>query len=62
MWNDSRLQSDSISIQPFTRTMSGFLKIENLSKAYSATRPVFADVSFTLDRGEFVCIIGHSGC
>jgi len=42
--------------------MSGFLKIENLSKAYSATRPVFADVSFTLERGEFVCIIGHSGC
>jgi nitrate/nitrite transport system ATP-binding protein len=25
-------------------------------------KPVFADVSFTLDRGEFVCIIGHSGC
>jgi len=62
MWNDSRLQTDSIPIQPFTRTMPGFLKIENLSKAYSAIRPVFADVSFTLDRGEFVCIIGHSGC
>jgi nitrate/nitrite transport system ATP-binding protein len=62
MWNDNRLQSDSISLQPFNRTMSGFLKIEKLSKAYSATRPVFADVSFTLDQGEFVCIIGHSGC
>ena len=23
---------------------------------------MFADVSFTLDRAEFVCIIGHSGC
>ena len=23
---------------------------------------MFADVSFALDRGEFVCIIGHSGC
>ncbi len=42
--------------------MTGFLKIEKLSKAYSAARPVFSDVSFTLDRGEFVCIIGHSGC
>ena len=62
MWNDSRLQPDSLSLQPSARTMSGFLKIENLSKAYSATRPVFADVSFTLERGEFVCIIGHSGC
>ena len=62
MWNDTRLQPDSLSLQPSARTMSGFLKIENLSKAYSATRPVFADVSFTLERGEFVCIIGHSGC
>jgi nitrate/nitrite transport system ATP-binding protein len=24
--------------------------------------PVFENVSFTIDRGEFVCIIGHSGC
>ncbi len=42
--------------------MTGFLKIEKLSKAYSSSRPVFSDVSFTLERGEFVCIIGHSGC
>jgi nitrate/nitrite transport system ATP-binding protein len=42
--------------------MDGFLKIENLVKTYVPGKPVFADVSFTLDRGEFVCIIGHSGC
>ena len=42
--------------------MSGFLKIEQLGKAYVAGRPVFSDVSFALDKGEFVCIIGHSGC
>ncbi len=42
--------------------MGGFLKIEKLSKAYVADKPVFADVSFALDKGEFVCIIGHSGC
>ena len=42
--------------------MDGFLKIEQLGKAYQSDRPVFADVSFTLERGEFVCIIGHSGC
>ena len=42
--------------------MTGFLKIEKLGKAYQSDRPVFADVSFTLERGEFVCIIGHSGC
>lgn len=42
--------------------MDGFLKIEQLSKSYQSDRPVFADVSFELHRGEFVCIIGHSGC
>jgi nitrate/nitrite transport system ATP-binding protein len=42
--------------------MSGFLKVEKLSKAYQADKPVFADVSFTIEKGEFVCIIGHSGC
>ena len=42
--------------------MDGFLKIEKLGKAFVADKPVFADVSFTLEKGEFVCIIGHSGC
>jgi nitrate/nitrite transport system ATP-binding protein len=40
----------------------GFLKVEGLSKAFVANKPVFADVSFTIGKGEFVCIIGHSGC
>ena len=44
------------------RPMQGFLKIEGLSKSFLADKPVFADVSFSLDKGEFVCIIGHSGC
>lgn len=39
-----------------------FLQVQKLCKAYQPTRPVFADVSFGLQRGEFVCIIGHSGC
>ncbi|HSV54144.1 MAG TPA: ABC transporter ATP-binding protein [Burkholderiaceae bacterium] len=42
--------------------MQGFLKIEGLSKSFAPAPPVFADVSFSLDKGEFVCIIGHSGC
>jgi nitrate/nitrite transport system ATP-binding protein len=42
--------------------MSGFLKVEQLAKAYHADKPVFADVSFEIAQGEFVCIIGHSGC
>ena len=40
----------------------GFLKVEGLSKAFVASKPVFADVSFAIAKGEFVCIIGHSGC
>ena len=42
--------------------MQDLLIVERLAKAFVANRPVFADVSFTLRRGEFVCIIGHSGC
>ena len=43
-------------------SMPGFLKVEGLSKTYVANKPVFANVSFVIDKGEFVCIIGHSGC
>jgi nitrate/nitrite transport system ATP-binding protein len=39
-----------------------FLKVEGLAKTYVPGKPVFAGVDFTIDRGEFVCIIGHSGC
>ncbi|WP_298931142.1 ABC transporter ATP-binding protein [uncultured Ramlibacter sp.] len=42
--------------------MRGFLKIEGLAKSFTPGQPVFADVSFEIARGEFVCIIGHSGC
>jgi nitrate/nitrite transport system ATP-binding protein len=49
-------------VKPREHRMEAFLKIEKLSKAFVPAKPVFADVSFTLDKGEFVCIIGHSGC
>lgn len=41
---------------------AAFLKIEGLQKAYDPTRPVFDQVDFEIQRGEFVCVIGHSGC
>jgi nitrate/nitrite transport system ATP-binding protein len=44
------------------KPMDGFLRIEGLAKTFAADKPVFANVSFTLAQGEFVCIIGHSGC
>jgi nitrate/nitrite transport system ATP-binding protein len=43
-----------------------FLEIQGLSRSYTGRdgKPfaVFEDVSFHIDRGEFVCIVGHSGC
>ena len=40
-----------------------FLKVEGLSKTYPGTdEPVFDAVNFDIQQGEFVCIIGHSGC
>jgi len=40
-----------------------FLKVEGLSKAYKVDAPpVFEGINFEIERGEFVCIIGHSGC
>lgn len=40
-----------------------FLQIEGLAKSYpGTTEPVFDEVNFSIARGEFVCIIGHSGC
>ena len=37
------------------------VKVERLSKRYGDA-VVFDDVNFTVAQGEFVCIIGHSGC
>jgi nitrate/nitrite transport system ATP-binding protein len=40
-----------------------FLKIEGLGKTYpGSNEPVFDGVNFEVAQGEFVCIIGHSGC
>ena len=42
-----------------------FLSVEGLAKRFPAKGEpltVFEDVSFTVEKGEFVCIIGHSGC
>jgi nitrate/nitrite transport system ATP-binding protein len=44
-----------------------FLEIQGLKKVFPGTgsRPdtvVFEDVNFQIDKGQFVCVIGHSGC
>jgi len=47
---------------PAAPAPDAFLRIEGLARSFVPGHPVFADVSFTQARGEFVCIIGHSGC
>jgi nitrate/nitrite transport system ATP-binding protein len=45
------------------QTEKAFLKVQNLGKSYKSDGPpVFAGINFEIYRGEFVCIIGHSGC
>ncbi|AHG65467.1 nitrate ABC transporter ATP-binding proteins C and D [Advenella mimigardefordensis DPN7] len=40
-----------------------FIKVENMSKRYQANAvPVFDNISFDIHKGEFICVIGHSGC
>jgi len=70
MWSDETLRDSAARVATAARAptrkvsamSTDFLKVEQLVKAYQADRPVFADVSFGIDKGEFVCIIGHSGC
>ncbi|WP_372827283.1 ABC transporter ATP-binding protein [Polaromonas sp.] len=48
---------------PGAATERPFLQVEGLAKSYpGTTEPVFDEVNFSIARGEFVCIIGHSGC
>ncbi|MCC5809846.1 MAG: ABC transporter ATP-binding protein [Ectothiorhodospiraceae bacterium] len=44
-----------------------FLKVENLKKTFPGPRgepplTVFENVNFGVEKGEFICVIGHSGC
>jgi nitrate/nitrite transport system ATP-binding protein len=43
-----------------------FLEVQGLTKTFSVPGgegpAVFENVDFTIERGEFVCIVGHSGC
>jgi nitrate/nitrite transport system ATP-binding protein len=44
-----------------------FLKVESLAKSFNMPRGgaplvIFDDVNFAIEKGEFACIVGHSGC
>lgn len=47
--------------------MTHFLQVQSLRKAYPSTGQtgelvVFENINFDIEKGDFVCIIGHSGC
>lgn len=52
--------------RPETSTLAyPFLFIENVTKSYptrNGAYTVLQDVNLSVDRGEFICVIGHSGC
>ncbi|PEQ15003.1 ATP-binding cassette domain-containing protein, partial [Piscirickettsia salmonis] len=44
-----------------------FLQVQALAKRYPGrngqpTAPVFENIHFDIGQGQFVCVIGHSGC
>jgi nitrate/nitrite transport system ATP-binding protein len=46
---------------------SSLISAEGLSKTFPGERvpdpiPIFEQVDFSIEQGEFVCLIGHSGC
>jgi bicarbonate transport system ATP-binding protein len=51
---------------PATRKQEAFLTIENVSKVYPLPKgdsyTVLDGVNLTVEQGEFICVIGHSGC
>ena len=61
-------QRSASAVAAGTRTMSDdkFISIEGISRRYPApggkTSTVFEDLWLPMRRGEFVCMIGHSGC
>jgi nitrate/nitrite transport system ATP-binding protein len=42
--------------------MSGFISIEGISRRYGEAPAIFDNLWLSMQRGEFVCVIGHSGC
>ncbi len=41
--------------------MEPILKVEHLSFCYDKKTPVLTDVSFSIGKGEYACLIGHNG-
>lgn len=67
MWSDpvyrSTVRTQGLNLSTANGQLGmDYLKVEALSKSYLVNKPIFDQVSFSIGKGEFVCIIGHSGC
>jgi nitrate/nitrite transport system ATP-binding protein len=67
MWSDpvyrSTVRTQGLNLSTaFGQLGMDYLKVEALSKSYLVNKPIFDQVGFSIGKGEFVCIIGHSGC
>jgi len=50
---------------PVATAAEPYLTLENVSKTYPTPKgeyPVLRDINLRVDAGEFVCLVGHSGC
>jgi nitrate/nitrite transport system ATP-binding protein len=59
------LDSQSLSQQDSGVDSSAFLTIKNVSKVYQTPKgpySVLDGIDLTIQEGEFICLIGHSGC
>jgi nitrate/nitrite transport system ATP-binding protein len=49
-----------------TRVAGSYISIEGIARRFPAPEggrtTIFEDLWFSMERGEFVCVIGHSGC
>jgi len=67
MWSDpvyrSTVRTQGLNLSTaYGQLGMDYLKVEALSKSYLVNKPIFDQVGFSIGKGEFVCIIGHSGC
>jgi nitrate ABC transporter ATP-binding subunit len=59
--------SDAVGLAPATAPVMdpSFLQINQVSKVYPTPKGSFTvveDINLTVKEGEFICVIGHSGC
>lgn len=61
--NDFPIETRSLATHP--TTAPPYLEISGLGKTYNTPQgpyPVLADVNLAVAEGEFICVVGHSGC